>query len=244
MFNFVFLFVYIFYKVNDFPELSRADLMEINLYTKGPEGDMIITKYLDIYRYDINKLKPKTWLDDKIINVYMKQLEDRSINNRNFPRFFSLDAFFLLKLSKMGYDGVKDWIKDVNIFSYDILAIPVFHEEREHWCLIIIFMQKKVIRYYDSVLEPEDNIQSMIFHFLNKEHEIKEGKILNKYEWKLENANDIPIQRNNYDCGVYCCLYAELISRARPLAFTQKHINYFRKRMILEICRGELFIFK
>lgn len=56
----------------------------------------------------------------------------------------------------------------------------------------------------------------------------------------FENAKDIPRQNNDYDCGVFICMYAEFISRNRQFTFTQDDMEYFRKKMIHEICTGTL----
>lgn len=41
-------------------------------------------------------------------------------------------------------------------------------------------------------------------------------------EWKLiDHSDDIPLQTNSYDCGVFACKYAEYISRRVPITFDQ-----------------------
>ena len=32
---------------------------------------------------------------------------------------------------------------------------------------------------------------------------------------------DIPKQRNGFDCGVFVCMYAEYVTRGAPLTFSQ-----------------------
>jgi len=51
---------------------------------------------------------------------------------------------------------------------------------------------------------------------------------------------DIPIQQNSSDCGVFMCQYAEYVSRRVPVNFAQSNMAYFRRRMVWEICTGKL----
>jgi Ulp1 family protease len=51
-----------------------------------------------------------------------------------------------------------------------------------------------------------------------------------------------PEQGNAYDCGVFASQALEMLSRGQPtFDFTQRDMDTLRKRMILEIGRGELY---
>ncbi len=52
---------------------------------------------------------------------------------------------------------------------------------------------------------------------------------------------DIPQQENAYDCGVFTCTILEYLSRGEEVFnFTQKHMPYIRRKMILEIATSQL----
>lgn len=40
-------------------------------------------------------------------------------------------------------------------------------------------------------------------------------------DWKKENIDNVLHQNNNDDCGVSVCMFAEFVSRKRPLLFSQ-----------------------
>ena len=56
-------------------------------------------------------------------------------------------------------------------------------------------------------------------------------------DWEDYCPAEIPHQLNGFDCGVFMCKFAESCSRdlKNNFNFAQKHMPYFRKRMILEI---------
>jgi len=51
---------------------------------------------------------------------------------------------------------------------------------------------------------------------------------------------DAPQQENGYDCGVFTCQFMESLSRGEEFFnFTQRDMDYFRKRMIWEIAHAK-----
>ena len=51
---------------------------------------------------------------------------------------------------KLGAAGVARWTKKVNLFSQDLLIIPINHDSL-HWCLATVDMRSRSISYYDSM---------------------------------------------------------------------------------------------
>ena len=56
-------------------------------------------------------------------------------------------------------------------------------------------------------------------------------------EWRVEVAVNAPPQLNDYDCGVYVCMYAFYLSVGRVPSFTQDDVSTFRRRILLDIYR-------
>lgn len=63
----------------------------------------------------------------------------------------------------------------------------------------------------------------------------KKGKDIDLKDWQDIHPQDIPLQMNGSDCGVFMCKYADFISKNAPFTFDQENMPYFRKRMILDI---------
>ena len=133
-----------------------------------------------------------------------------------------------------------------------------------HWCMSTIDFRYKTIKYYDSVGSPNDLcleylllylevsffshivnscyklIDWLIDWYLQNESLNKNNLKLDSKEWSRTNVKNIPQQMNGSDCGVFSCMFAEHIARNSPITFTQDHMPFFRKKMILEILDKEL----
>jgi len=64
----------------------------------------------------------------------MNLLMERGSQDGN-PRVYSFSTFFYPKLMSGGHSSVKRWTKQVDLFSYDFLLIPV--HLGVHWCLAV-----------------------------------------------------------------------------------------------------------
>ncbi|KAB7498523.1 Sentrin-specific protease 1 [Armadillidium nasatum] len=115
----------------------------------GPASQVLAEKFnIQITRKDIHTLAGLNWLNDEVINFYMNMLMERGKND-NYPSVYAFNTFFYSKLVKTGYTSVKRWTKKVDVFSYDLLIIPV--HLGMHWCLATIDFRNKTINYYDSM---------------------------------------------------------------------------------------------
>jgi len=116
---------------------------------------------IDITRAKLLCLRPSTWLNDEAINFYMCLLMDRDekryeqqnncTKKRKSSHYFN--SFFLVKLimnEKYTYSNVKRWTKKFDVFQKDKIFIPV-NINNSHWTMIVVFVQKKEIHYYDSM---------------------------------------------------------------------------------------------
>lgn len=229
---------------NDFPALSDEQLQKVHQWFIGRDTSAVLnTKFnLSITRHDIHTLswEPLAWLNDEVINFYMELLGERSRNNDSLPKVHGMNTFFLKRLMETGYSGVRRWTRKVDLFAHDIIPVPV--HKGIHWCMAIIHMRNKTIKYYDSMGAPNNVVLSALSNYLQSESLDKKKVQLDMSEWTFENVPNIPQQENGSDCGVFSCMYAEFITRNRPITFTQQHMQYFRKRMIYEICTGEMIV--
>lgn len=101
---------------------------------------------------------------------------------------------------------------------------------------------KKSIMYFDSMGGNNDKACEILFEYLQQESKDKKGKELDTSGWILHSKtrNEIPQQMNGSDCGMFTCKYADYITKDKPITFTQKHMPYFRKRMVWEIVNHKL----
>lgn len=196
---------------------------------------------MNITRSDLNTLDGLNWLNDEIINFYMELIKLRSEEVEYLPKVHVMNTFFIGKLLQQGHSGVKRWTRKVDIFKCDIIPVPV-HVGGVHWCMSVIHMVDKTIRYYDSMGHPNQPVLQALAQYLKDESMDKRKIPFDSSGWKIECVRDCPQQRNGSDCGVFSCMFAEFLSRDAKVTFDQDHMDYFRQKMVFEIATGKLIL--
>lgn len=219
------------------PTLTPQMLEHISHVSRPYPQDGIIIELdgVQILRKDIQTLLNDNWLNDEIINAYMYLIVRRSKQ-----KVYSFNTFFYPKLRDSGYSSVKRWTRKVDIFSHDIILIPI--HLGNHWCLSVIDFRLKVVSYYDSLGGSTYGCCKILLNYLKAESNDKKKQDFDEENWSQKDrySEGIPRQSNGSDCGVFACTYAEYITRGAKFDFNQKDMPYFRKKMIYEITRGKL----
>ncbi|XP_044479990.1 ubiquitin-like-specific protease ESD4 isoform X3 [Mangifera indica] len=65
----------------------------------------------------------------------------------------------------------------------------------------------------------------------------KSGKDIDVSAWEQDFVEDLPEQKNGFDCGMFMLKYVDFYSRGLGLCFDQSHMPYFRVRTAKEILR-------
>ncbi|XP_042348412.1 sentrin-specific protease 1 [Plectropomus leopardus] len=224
----------------EFPELTEEMEAEVNRALRGAHHEVLSEGFgLSLTRKDLQTLSNLNWLNDEVINFYMNLLVERS-KDPSLPSVNTFNTFFYPKLRSSGYSAVRRWTKKTDIFSKDILLVPV--HLGVHWCLSVVDFRKKAIMYFDSMGGSNDEACRLLFDYLQQESKDKKGKELDTSGWTMHSKkrNEIPQQMNGSDCGMFTCKYADYITKDKPITFTQKHMPYFRRRMVWEIVNHKL----
>uniref|UniRef100_A0A8B9V3Q8 Ubiquitin-like protease family profile domain-containing protein n=2 Tax=Anatinae TaxID=2068716 RepID=A0A8B9V3Q8_9AVES len=211
-----------------------------NVFRGGNQDEVLSEAFrLTITRKDIQTLNNLNWLNDEIINFYMNLLMERS-KEKGLPTVHAFNTFFFTKLKTAGYQAVKRWTKKVDIFSVDLLLVPI--HLGVHWCLAVVDFRKKTITYYDSMGGINSEACRILLQYLKQESLDKKRKEFDTNGWSLlsKKSQEIPQQMNGSDCGMFACKYADCITKDKPINFTQQHMPYFRKRMAWEILHRKL----
>lgn len=225
----------------EFPELTEEMETEVNRVLRGGSSHEVLSEGfgLSLTRKDLQTLSNLNWLNDEVINFYMNLLVERS-KDPSLPSVNTFNTFFYPKLRSSGYSAVRRWTKKMDIFSKDILLVPV--HLGVHWCLSVVDFRKKAILYFDSMGGNNDEACRILFDYLQQESKDKKGKELDTSGWTLHSKkrSEIPQQMNGSDCGMFTCKYADYITKDKPITFTQTHMPYFRRRMVWEIVNHKL----
>lgn len=208
----------------------------------GPLSEILISKFnISISRRDIKTLIGEEWLNDQIINFYLNLLKERSEQNGTgvLPKVHVMNTFFIPCFLRSGYNAVRRWTRKIDIFSYDLIMIPV-HVNEVHWCMAVIDFRNNKIQYYDPMRKENPNILDKLEEYLREESLDKRQVLFDTSVFIKENISNAPLQENGSDCGVFSCIFAENVSRNCQPTFTQGQMPYLRQRMILEVVQGKL----
>jgi hypothetical protein len=214
-------------KLPKFVRLPSASLMKL----LNPELDansadenerlVTIAGRDEIYRRDLRTLLPLSgknqtpWLNDNIVNSWMSgatksasELYRQTVPDADkvTPRYYSHNSNFFETVKAKGYAGVSRWarrgkVDGQNMFKCGMIIIPIHLPN--HWTLTVIFPQKKVVRYYDSLLGSSSEPLGIARTYLQGEL----GNAYHESEWKYEEGAS-GRQTNGSDCGVFSCANA------------------------------------
>eukprot|EP00007_Cunea_sp_BSH-02190019_P009250 CAMPEP_0174248146 /NCGR_PEP_ID=MMETSP0417-20130205/42930_1 /TAXON_ID=242541 /ORGANISM="Mayorella sp, Strain BSH-02190019" /LENGTH=290 /DNA_ID=CAMNT_0015328007 /DNA_START=258 /DNA_END=1127 /DNA_ORIENTATION=+ len=161
----------------------------------GSDDELICSRFKKkIHRYDIHTLRPRSWLNDMVINFYFDLLDERckttsalrqqreqqqqqssSSSSASPPapapapappaqEYLILNSFFYETLNLKGFARVKRWTRSVDIFSLHKVIFPV--HLGNHWCLACINVAARRFEYYDSFLSPNHHCMRLMRQYL------------------------------------------------------------------------------
>ena len=214
-------------------------IVHLALHTKNVV--LVESHNIQITPKDIKTLQKGAWVNDQVMDFYFSMIASRSAN-RNLPKVYAFSTFFYNKLLKKGHNVVGRWTKNVDLFSYDLILIPV--HVNMHWFLVVIHIKERTIRSYDSLNRDNKECLSVLKHYIQKEYMTKHSKQLCSESWQMSEVHNIPEQMNNSDCRIYACKYAEFLSRQADLTFTRSDMTTCRHTMIYEILMDSLISYK
>lgn len=204
----------------------------------NPSSETLVSGFrLNITRRDMQTLAGLNWLNDEIMNFYFEMLMARSKED-DYLSVHSFNTFFYPKLINSGYASLRRWTKRVDIFTKDLILVPV--HLGMHWCLAVIDFRHQSIIFYDSMGSHNQKCLDALRDYLVAEYADKKKLEFSMTEWSYYSERNIPQQLNGSDCGMFACKYAEYISRDAPITFTQHDMPYFRRRMVWEILHTTL----
>ncbi|XP_068621181.1 uncharacterized protein [Battus philenor] len=226
-------------------ELPKLTLEQEKLINRalgsGPPGQLMVEKFnLRIHRRDLQTLAGLNWLNDEVINFYMNLLMQRCEERTDLPKVYATNTFFYPKLMQSGQAGLRRWTRKVDIFSHDLMVVPV--HLGVHWCVSLVDFRTRRIMYLDSMGSRNQPCLNALLQYLRDEHQDKKGQPFEDKGWTTENLKDIPQQMNGSDCGMFACTFAEFSCRNAPYSFSQSHMPYFRRKAVLEILQGKLLL--
>lgn len=244
--------------------VSKEDQERITSVMRGGAQQDIVAQVEGdtVQRRSLSTLMPGQWLNDEVIHAYLQLLTCEK------QHFFK--SFFVTKLrnenvpgkdGQYQYTNVKRWSKKVkgmffsglngfgcshslaclgkDVFALDKVFFPV-NQGNAHWTLAVAFVQERRLQFYDSMGGGGRQYLQDLERYFKDEFKDKK-KTEDTRKWTLVPCTeDTPRQRNVVDCGVFICIFAEFLSRDRPLTFSQDDIYICRNRIAHSLLTGKI----
>ncbi|KAF2294211.1 hypothetical protein GH714_008304 [Hevea brasiliensis] len=220
------------------------------IYPKGDPDAVSISKR------DVELLRPGTFINDTIVDFYIKFLKNK-IQPKDQHRFHFFNSFFFRKLADLDKDPrnacegraafqrVRKWTRKVNLFEKDYIFIPVNYSL--HWSLIVICHPGEVanfrddecgralkvpcILHMDSIRGSHRGLKNLIQSYLCEEWKERHGDTLDDVSSKFSRLQFVPLelpqQENSFDCGLFLLHYVELFLEEVPINFSPFKITEF-----------------
>ena len=130
------------------------------------------------------------------------------------------------------YQNSKRWTRNIDLFSYKYLFIPV-NISNIHWVLIVIDIEWNVVKYYDPYHNTDilKNCERCL-EYLQCEGLERHTVEVNLSQWNIVGSLlTEPTQRNSYDCGVFLIVTAHYLWRRQHLTFMESDMESFRLKI-------------
>jgi len=181
--------------IDDGIELARNLSVQSNTSQHDEKAFQAIKASLDaIHDADFDRLEPEVYLNDNLINFYLKFIENVLAKEDIRKRCHFFNTYFMAKMLKLFndckkdplyfnniYDEMKKWTKRINIFEKDFIFLPV--NNNEHWDLIVVCYPHRLfsqdnelpfILYLDSLCRMDSSLySSMLYQFFTRELKAK-----------------------------------------------------------------------
>lgn len=191
--------------------------IEVETFTS--EGS--VTK-LTVHQQDMDRLKPRAWLNDVIVSYYIKRYIPKYERTFIFDCQLFSHIFSSRQLHGLNYAAFLLYANITGTFrweSYQYVFIPVCMNS--HWSFVIAinpFQDGELtpaLVHVDSIPEyhNSDEVMSIVAEYLSNEKWKKAHRNLVR-PWQYAKVHARPVQINGYDCGLYVLHNIEKISRA------------------------------
>ena len=205
---------------------------------RGPSEEKLNAR-LDLKRWDFQTLLDAEYLNDEIINKYMRLIQERNAADPNLPVICASTSFRYLAIQEKGLSYALKTFKE-DFRGKELILFPIHNAQISHWSLVVVEISTKTVHYLNSIK----------FHRIHHRAPRVIKKYMEKYyadrgetvTFTFNRRQDAPDQGNGYDCGVFVCQYAERIARRSPLNFRQKDLDRVgaREMMINELLEGKI----
>ncbi|XP_060198215.1 probable ubiquitin-like-specific protease 2B isoform X2 [Lycium barbarum] len=235
---------------------SYGEPLEEVIYPKGDPDAVCISKR------DFDLLAPDTFVNDTVIDFYIKYLKN-GIPPEKRQQYHFFNCFFFRKLADMdkdpssAFDGraaflrVRKWTRKVDLFNKDFVFIPVNYNY--HWSLIVICHPGEVanftdddtavssakvpcILHMDSFRGSHVGLKDLLRSYLCEEWTERTKETSDVVSSKFRNLRyiglELPQQQNLSDCGLFLLHYVEKFLEEDPAGISPYRIKDYHNEFL------------
>ena len=231
-------------KVNDRAKkkmkTERQDFFDLTRKDENIEGESESQTNVDL-----TCLFSPNWLNDEVINIYLKLL------NKHNSNVFMYETQFHSAFLEGGFERVQNYYQRKNVLSFEKIFIPIHHGT--HWFLIIF--DGNDLTSFDPYNYPgidgrkkQDlldnnklfhtklltNLKFDYFHPLFKKY----NKQWHDVAIRVKLPPEIPCQENNHDCGVFLLMFAKCVLMNLDFDFDTTDMIHIRDQIRQDIISG------
>ena len=111
---------------------------------------------------DLDRLEPDNFFNDNLIGLYLRYLEEKlKIERPNVAKkIYIFNSYFYASLTnngrgKINYNAVKNWTRNVDLFGYDYIIVPI--NQMFHWYCAVICNMSALPRTMKTDDEPHQS---------------------------------------------------------------------------------------
>ena len=203
-----------------------------------------------VFMDNLNTLNDGRWLDNFVIDEYLKLLCSYSTNYLNAPAFLISSSRLERMLAKSDSEchfvyseGRREAIqfRQSNRFLFPVCLL------NNHWALIALDLRTGKLHGYDSLAhtgrytEPLRDAMDCFKDFVTFNIYKLTGSQCNPSTFTTLVSAPCPSQGSNTtDCGVHVCMLAKFLILNENLSFTQRDMSAARQILKYEIITGDL----
>jgi hypothetical protein len=202
------------------------DVKYILVYPENEKGSVSITPQ------DFNRLEPGEYLNDVLIDFFIKYIQRELIPEDTRNNFHCFSSYFYSSLTS---PSIRKWTRNINLFEKKFILVPI--NEHFHWKLAIIHNpgnedtepshDRSCIILFDSLgMEtPYSPIIEALRKYLTDEWFAQFGtrRVFNQFN-TVGYVPDVPLQTNAIDCGVYLLKFAQRFCMDPPTSFKDESV--------------------
>lgn len=213
------------------PEYNLPFIESIVAGDTAFDGNLLISRDDLTSLHAVGGASRDKWLVNFVIDSYLELVKSATQTAKNL-KVISWEVFDQV----IGRQPAGDIVNGKQMTDQDIVLVPINTNQSKHWFLLAAFPKQKCIITLDSMssLYVKPTVQHAVQKMMSFLVELDSSIDVSEWEFFASTEGDLPQQNNEFDCGVFVCLFSRCLALGSKMV-SQKDIPSYRKHMILEL---------